>query len=132
MPRREYFQEGMYYHVYNRGLRKETLFHREEDFEKFMHYVNRYTQKCKETLDIIAYCLLPNHFHFIFLNKVDGYQVSYFIGNVCAAYVRYYQTKYSVDTGRIYFEGRFKCKEIDDKDYLQQCIYYVQNNPVKH
>jgi len=132
MPKRRKFESNIYYHVYNRGLRKQTLFHREEDFEKFMIYTKRYREKCKEDFDILAYCILPNHFHFVFHNKSDGHKISYFIGNICSAYARYYQTKYQIDKGRVYFENRFKCKEINDEEYLQQCIWYVENNPIKH
>jgi hypothetical protein len=32
----------------------------------------------------------------------------------------------------MYFESRFKAKEIGDEEYLNQCIYYVENNPFKH
>ncbi len=46
--------------------------------------------------------------------------------------MRYYYNKYGIDKGRLYFESRFRCKEIDDPEYLQQCIYYVENNPIKH
>lgn len=132
MPKRRKFEENKHYHVYNRWLRKQTLFHREEDFEKFMIYVDTYREKCKGKLDIIAFCVLPNHFHFIFHNKFDWHKISYFIGNICSAYARYYQTRYQMDKGRVYFENRFKCKEINDEEYLQQCICYVENNPIKH
>jgi REP element-mobilizing transposase RayT len=108
------------------------LFHREEDFERFMRYITRYIEKCKEYFDILAYCILPNHFHFVFHSKIDGYKISYFIGNICSAYIRYYLMKYEMEKGRIYFENRFKCKCIEDDEYLQQCIHYVENNPIKH
>lgn len=97
-----------------------------------MIYIDKYIEKCKESFDILAYCILPNHFHFVFHNKSSGYKISYFIGNICAAYTRYYQSKYGIDRGKIYFESRFKCKIIDDSEYLQKCIYYVENNPIRH
>ena len=65
-------------------------------------------------------------------NISDGHRLSYFIGNICAAYTRYYKAKYSTGKGKMFFECRFKAKEIIDEEYLQQCIYYVENNPIKH
>lgn len=81
---------------------------------------------------ILAYCILPNHFHMVVRNVSDGHRISYFIGNICAAYTRYYKVKYSLGKGKKYFESRFKAKEIGDNEYLQQCIHYVENNPIKH
>ena len=132
MPLRDSFEKDCHYHIYNRWLRKQTLFHREEDFERFMTYTNRYIEKCNDDFDILAFCILPNHFHFVFHNKSDKGRISYFIGNVCSAYTRYYQVKYEIEKGRMYFENRFRCKQIDDEEYLQQCIFYVENNPIKH
>jgi putative transposase len=97
-----------------------------------MTYINRYIEKCEADFDILAYCILPNHFHFVFHNKSDRDRISYFIGNICASYTRYYYNKYGIDRGRIYFESRFKCKLIDDPGYLKQCLHYVENNPIKH
>ena len=65
-------------------------------------------------------------------NISDGHRLSYFIGNICAAYTRYYKVKYSAGKGKMYFECRFKAKDIQDEEYLQQCLYYVENNPLKH
>jgi len=132
MPLRDMFEQKKYYHIYNRGLYKQTLFHNEEDFKRFSIYMDRYIKKCSQEFDILAYCLLPNHFHFVFFNKTQWYKISYFIWNICASYIRYYQNKYHIDRGKLYFESRFKCKEIDDQEYLQQCLHYVENNPVKH
>lgn len=32
----------------------------------------------------------------------------------------------------MYFECRFKAKEIADQEYLHQCLHYVENNPLHH
>lgn len=132
MPHRENFEKNTYYHIYNRWLRKQRLFHRERDFDIFMKYFRAYRKKCTTDFDIIAYCILPNHFHFVFKNMSEWKKISYFIGNVCAAYTRYYQKYYGIEKWVSYFESRFKSKIIQDTEYLQQCIYYVENNPIKH
>ena len=97
-----------------------------------MWYIDIYKKKCEKDLSILAYCILPNHFHLVVHNLSDWYRLSYFIGNICAAYTRYYKAKYSAEKGKMYFECRFKAKEIIDEEYLHQCIYYVENNPLKH
>lgn len=132
MPKRRKFETNTHYHVYNRWLYKQTLFHDNKDFQRFLWYIDIYKKKCEKDLDILAYCILPNHFHLVLRNISDGHKLSYFIGNICAAYTRYYKARYWVGKGKKYFESRFNAKGIEDEDYLQQCLYYVENNPVKH
>ena len=132
MPKRRSFEENTHYHVYNRWLYKQTLFHTTKDMQRFLLYIDRYKEKCKNDLQILAYCILPNHFHLVVKILTKWYRLSYCIGNICAAYTRYYKSKYSIGKWRVYFEARFNAKEIDDEEYLQQCIHYVENNPVKH
>ncbi len=132
MPYRDRFVQNCYYHIYNRWLHKQKLFHTENDLKRFMKYVKYYKKKCLKYFDILAYCILPNHFHFIFHVKISWYKVSYFIGRVCSAYTKYYMIKYDIDKGMTYFEGRFMSKEITDSDYLWQCISYVYENAVHH
>lgn len=132
MPKRRKFEQDTYYHIYNRWLYKQPLFHNEKDLQRFLWYIDIYKKKCEKDLAIISYCILPNHFHIVVRTMSDGYRLSYFIGNICAGYTRYYKARYWIGKWKKYFESRFKAKEIADKDYLQQCIYYIENNPVKH
>jgi len=132
MPIRENFEKNTYYHIYNRWLRKQKLFHRKHDFTLFMKYMIKYREKCSKDIEVVAYCILPNHFHFVINNKWEGKKISYFIGNICAAYTRYYQQYYGILKWNSYFESRFKAKIIQDTIYLNQCIFYVENNAIKH
>jgi len=132
MPKRLEFQEDNYYHVYNRWLNKQTLFHDMKDFQRFLWYIDIYKEKCKNEIGIVAYCILPNHFHFVILNKTESHKISYFMWNICAAYTRYYKAKYWADKGVLYFESRFKSKLISDEQYLAQCVQYVEYNALKH
>ena len=63
MPRRtEPFVAGNYYHLYNRGNNGEQIFFLPEDYQHFLH-------RCQECLlpvmDIVAYCLMPNHYRLL-------------------------------------------------------------------
>jgi REP element-mobilizing transposase RayT len=132
MPKRRKFETDKNYHIYNRGIYKQTLFHDKKDFQRFLWYIDFYKEKCQNEVQLLWYCLLPNHFHFVLRSDSDGHKISYFIGNICAAYTRYYKLKYSTGKSKKFFEGRFKAKEINNSEYLQQCLYYVENNPLKH
>ncbi|MDD2536885.1 MAG: transposase [Candidatus Absconditabacteria bacterium] len=132
MPTRLPFQGNSYYHVYNRGLDKATLFYEEKDFERFLYYFSLGIETYKSDLGILAYAFLPNHFHIIFHNKREGHSISRFISKLTSSYAKYATAKYGFSTGKSFFEGRFKSKLITDETYLNQCIFYVEHNALKH
>ena len=80
-----------------------------------------------ETLtNIIAYCLMPNHFHIAVLDKLDG-GTSKFIHKLCTAYSMYYNRKY--DHSGTIFQGQYKAKHVGDDDYFRYLIEYIHLNP---
>lgn len=132
MPRRIPFEENQYYHIYNRWLNKQTLFHSQKDFERFLRYMSEQYEIYKDNVWIIAYCLLPNHFHFVLKNKKIGFNISNFIGKISSSYSKYLWSKYGTTRWQQIFESRFKSKHLSDSNYLSQCIQYVEFNPIKH
>lgn len=132
MPRRILFQENHYYHIYNRWLNKQTLFHTTKDFERFLYYMIEQKEAYKESLWIVAYCILPNHFHFVIINKKEWFFISDFIRKISSSYWKYLWAKYNIQWKNPIFEWRFKSKILDNEEYLNQCIEYVEFNPIKH
>lgn len=61
-PKEIQLESGKYYHIYNRGNNKERIFFNEHNYEYFMRKFDFYLT---EYVDLFAFCLLPNHFHFI-------------------------------------------------------------------
>jgi putative transposase len=57
-----HFERGEFYHVYNRGNNKQVIFFEEKNYMFFLKKVN---DQLLPFCDIIAYCLMPNHFHFL-------------------------------------------------------------------
>ncbi len=133
MPRREPFVAEQYYHVYNRWLDKQTIFFADKDYQRFLWYMHNHIEQYQDAIGLVAYCLLPNHFHFVIEAKQEGFALSQFVGKVCASYGKYLWAKYGMQwEGKTIFESRFKSKQLSDERYLQQCIYYVEHNPLKH
>ena len=130
MPRRLEFQENCYYHIYNRWLNKQTLFFCWKDFERFLWYIVERNKKFNNRLSMISYSILPNHFHFVFLNKEQWFAISEFIWKITSSYWKYIGAKYWIKWN--IFESRFKSKLLDNEMYLNQCIHYVEFNAVKH
>lgn len=53
---------GRYYHIYNRGINRNTVFFQARNYDYFLLLWKKYLS---DHLEELAYCLLPNHFHFL-------------------------------------------------------------------
>lgn len=120
------WQEGMYYHVYNRGVSKATIFREETNYLFALSKIKKYSNTNHITM--IAYCLMPNHYHF--LVRQDGEEAA---GNlpqsVFNSYTKAYNNRYE-HSGTL-FEGRFRAKAVQTKSHLLHLCRYIHGNPVK-
>lgn len=116
---------GSYFHIYNRGVNRNTIFFEEENYRFFIQRMSDYSMP---ELDIIAYCLMPNHFHLI-VHQHTPEAVSHFMGRLCKSYVHAVNKRYN-RTGHM-FEGKYKMKEIDSVEYLLHLSRYIHLNPVR-
>jgi len=138
--RRDPFIENAYYHIYNRWYNKSIIFKNDHSFEKFYTYLVKYLKEFNWDIKIISYCFLPNHFHMIIQNLDEtGLQLSKFMKKLQWAYSVWFRVRYPLeDTGTgtqlklPVFEWRFKAKIIESDEYLEQCLAYVNFNPLKH
>ncbi len=80
-------------------------------------------------VNIIAYCLNPNHFHLI-LEQVADQGISKFMHKLCGGYSWYFNNKYN--RGGTLFQGKFKAKHIDSNEYLLHLSVYVNRNNFVH
>jgi len=136
------FSDGEYYHIYNRGVLKSTIFHDDQDYNRFMNTIQKYKEEFP--VKILAYAVLPNHFHFLlgepewgdqprgFVEQVTRGVISHFMHRLCTSYAKYYQTRYSKTHSGVVFQGRFKSKYIDSDAYLLQLLHYIHSQPVHH
>lgn len=119
------FEDGAFYHVYNRGNRKQQIFLQDRDYERFLEKVIEY--KKKFPVNILAYCLMPNHFHFL-IRQLSQDAISRFFSNLCNSHSKYFNIKYET-VGSLY-QGRFKAKRVDKDEYLIHLSRYIHLNPV--
>ncbi|MCK4968639.1 MAG: transposase [Candidatus Aenigmarchaeota archaeon] len=81
----------------------------------------------KLLVNIICWCLMPNHFHLVLEQLVDG-GISLFMQKIGAGYTKYFNLKYE-RVGSL-FQGTFKAIRIEEENYLLQLIRYFHLNPV--
>ena len=127
MPHRNKpFMSGGYYHIYNRALDGQALFGAERDYVRCLWLIKQNARRYE--VSVIAYCLMPTHYHLI-LRQDGKMPVSRFVQTVFNAYVQAVN-KLRERRGPL-FEGRFRCRAIEDDEYLLQVCRYIHLNPVK-
>jgi REP element-mobilizing transposase RayT len=127
MPRRAHvFEPGGYYHVFNRGASRGPIFFTPANYEYCLRLVKRHRGDC--SVAVIAYCLMPNHYHFLLRQDSDT-PLSKFLQWVFNPYVQSINTQ-EERTGTL-FEGRFKHIRIESDSHLLLLCRYIHLNPVE-
>lgn len=126
MPRKPRLksQTGVY-HVYMRGINKQTIFEEDRDCVRFIRTLYRYRLTCH--FELYAYCLMGNHFHLLLKEGVD--RVDQIISKISGSYVFWYNHKYE-RTGSL-FQDRFGSVPVETDAHLLSEIRYILRNPVK-
>lgn len=153
MPRRiRPLINNLYYHVFNRGVNRQPIFSDRIDyiritnlaryykienppirFSKFLILSNDQRKTIwnkqifeKSLVDIISYCFIPNHFHFL-LRQNEENGISKFMSDFQNSYVRYFNTR----TQRIgpLFQGQFKAVRVESDEQLLHLSRYIHLNP---
>lgn len=142
MPRRNVIRsdgQDVFYHVYARGANKRRIFLDEEDNLKFLQLLERYLSpedarnqygvpypNFYNKVDLLAYCLMPNHFHLLVYQR-QSHMLTSLMQSVMTSYSRYFNLKYK-RTGPL-FESRFRSSAILDEAYLEHITRYIHLNP---
>lgn len=117
---------GYCYHAINRGNRKQTVFHDEGDYARFMLLVARACERVP--MRLLAWCLMPNHFHLVLWPHDDG-DMSRWMHWLLTSHVRWYHRRYE-SSGRVW-QGRFKSFPIEEDHHLLAVLRYVERNPLR-
>jgi len=126
MPARKTLPKtGELYQLVNRGFCKMNIFREEADYLYFKGLVGTYSGG----VDIEAYALVPNHFHFL-VKQIKGDGIASFAARLSMVYSRHFNRKYR-RKGTLY-EGRYCLDRIRDDRHYQNVVNYILNNPAKH
>ncbi len=123
-----------FYHVYNRGAGKQKIFLDSADKQKFISLFERYLLEQDEEspyplydAEVVAYCLMGNHYHLLLYQDADPMAVSGLMKSVATAYTMYFNRKYK-QSGHL-FQGPFRASRISSESYLAHISRYIHLNP---
>ena len=148
------FADGEYYHIYNRGVDKRDVFLEDKEYIRFLknlrefnsdlireERLRRQTANKSELnseselssdnalVEIVAYCLNPNHYHLI-LKQSKEKGIEKFMHKISTGYTNYFNKKY--ERSGALFQGRFKSIHVDSNEYLLYLSAYVNRNNFIH
>lgn len=152
------FRNGEFYHIYNRGTDKRNIFSDMSDLCRFIQSMKEFNslepigsiyehcrikekfgsrasksknnkEKDDVLVNIIAYCLNPNHYHFI-LQQVSEKGIEKFMQRFGTGYTKYFNNKEERSGGL--FQGKFQAVHIDSNEYLLHVSVYVNLNDHVH
>ncbi len=116
---------GAWYHVMNRGRRREKIFFSDKDYELFMTVLGECTQFF--SLEIHAYSLMPNNYHL--LVRTPKGNLSRAMRHLNGVYTQRINARHKYE-GSL-FKGRFKSIIIEEESYFLELIRYIHRNPLK-
>lgn len=114
---------GLCYHVCSRGNARATLFHGADDYQKFLAILKNATERTP--IDLLAYCLMPNHIHLVVRTRQDG-DLGRFMHRLLTAHVRNHAIRHTT-VGRVW-QGRFKAFPIQADSHVLTVMRYVERN----
>lgn len=127
MPRTARASVGQYcYHVINRGNGRAPVFHADGDFQAFIALLGDASRRLP--MRVLAYCLMPNHFHLALWPYGDG-DLSRWMQWLLTAHVRRYHRWYE-SSGHVW-QGRFKAFPIEQDEHLLRVLRYIEQNPIR-
>jgi putative transposase len=118
----------MVFHVLNRGNDRREIFEDNGDYEAFLR-VLRTTQE-RIAMRVLAYCLMPNHWHLLLLPVADG-ELGTFMQHLTTTHVRrWHLHRHSVGRGHLY-QGTYKSFPVQEDDHFYTVVRYIERNALR-
>lgn len=148
MPRPKFITNEIY-HIYNRGVEKRCVFPEKRDFQRFIHDMFEFNDSESSTnvayrffnsvrdviaakprkllVEILCFCLMPNHYHFLLRQRRDG-GVTEFMRKMGTGYTNYFNQRYQ--RAGVLFQGKFKAVHVRKHSHLLYLPHYIHLNPL--
>ena len=139
------FKPGNVYHIFNQGNDKQQIFSSDDEYKIFINLLKRNIQA---NCEIIAWCLMPNHFHImvytderVLSTKKQGLleldPLTNGIRKLLSGYARIYNSRHEKSGSLFRQKTKSKClTDFDPKryknqdDYYFNCFHYIHQNPL--
>ena len=118
------YLSGHYYHFFNRGAHRLSIFREPDNYRFALDRVEHYCEKL--ALAPVAYCLMPNHYHFLIRQGTD-HSAGLLPQRLFNSYSKAYNKRY--DHSGTLFEGNYKVRWVQDTTYLLHLCRYIHANP---
>ena len=140
-----------FYHTLNRGVDKRQIFMDKQDYLRFIHNLYELNdeervetafhafkedpnltdiasrKQRKMLVDILAFCLMPNHYHLLLSPRVEG-GIPKFMSKINIGHAKYFNQKYE-RVGTL-FQGRYKQVIVTDETHFLHLPFYIHFNPL--
>ena len=132
-----YFEPEQLYHIFNRGNDKQKIFFTRDNYYYFLEKVK---QGLLTHCEILAYCLMPNHFHLLVSTKLKLNNKKFIssIAHLLSSYARGIQIQENITGSLFQKKTRAKCLTLStdgsmdpDEYYPLICFNYIHQNPFK-
>jgi REP element-mobilizing transposase RayT len=123
------YKPNTFYHIYNRGNRKNRIFLDTEDYQKFISLMQTVPTINKLNSTIYCYCLMPNHFHLLIDSGSQPGEITTFMHRFMTSYAMYFNKRHDY-VGRL-FQSPYKAKIVDNLNHFNKIVNYISENPVK-
>lgn len=145
---------GEHYHIFNRAVNKQIIFHDSSDYFRFLFLILYFQSPLvfrqlgrlvkefvlsraldsedeaeiirKRSVELVAFCIMPNHFHLIVREVQEG-GIAAYMQRVLTSYSKYYNTKYE-KSGHV-FQGPYRAVHIADDRQMLHLSAYIHRNP---
>jgi putative transposase len=135
--------EGEFYHIYNRGNNKQQIFFNDENY---LFFLRKIREQLSSRVDILAYCLMPNHFHMLIcaneksitektsFGRKSMQEFAYKVGIMLSSYTQAIN-KQNNTTGSLFQQktkAKILCAEVNGgiENYIENCFFYIHRNPL--
>ena len=126
MPRIERVDDGgLVYHIINRANARAKIFNTDDDYQLFEAILEEGVERTG--MRILAYCIMPNHWHLVLHPKYDGDLIRFmsWVSNTHTR--RWHVAKHTIGGGHLY-QGRYKSFLCEDDAHFLTLVRYVECN----
>lgn len=129
MPRQPRVAPGGYvYHALNRGVARLTLFEKDGDYAAFERVLAE--ALVEHPTRVLAYCLMPNHWHFVLWPAADGELTGFLRWLTHTHTQRWHAHYHTAGTGHLY-QGRYRACPVQEDEHLYTVLRYVERNALR-